>query len=285
MRRATAILPVLALAACSANPEAASDTAESTAESTVEAAADRMAPGVSVTAAPGIAFDYRYAFRLPPAAVAGAQEAHAQACEKLGVARCRVTGMRYQLLGENKVEAMLAFRLDPTLARAFGKNAVDVVANAEGKLVDARISGVDAGAELDRLAVRRAQLADELRRVEADLARAGLPSAERVALQNRRAELRRELDGAVDNAADQRRSLASTPLVFEYGSGPAVRGFDASAPLASALDTALGSAQVTLAVILGGLALFGPPALAFGLAWLGWRRFGRRWRPAATAAA
>ncbi|PAX06564.1 hypothetical protein [Sphingomonas lenta] len=279
MRRATIILPVLA--ACSANQEAASDAAESSAD----LAAESAGPGVSVTAAPGVAFDYRYAFRLPPSAIAGTQEAHAQACEKLGVARCRVTGMRYQLLGENKIEAMLAFRLDPTLARTFGKNAIDAVTAAKGMLVDARISGVDAGANLDRLAVRRAQLADELRQVEADLARPGLTSAERVALQNRRAELREQLNAATDGAVDERKSLATTPLVFEYGSGPAVRGFDASAPLASALDTALGSAQVTLAVLLGGLALFGPPALAFGLAWMLWRRVGRRWHPVAAAAA
>ena len=36
---------------------------------------------------------------------------------------------------------------------------------------------------------------------------------------------------------------------------------------------------------LGAVALFGPPALAFGIGWLVWRRFGRRWRPVAGAAA
>ncbi|HMN84711.1 MAG TPA: hypothetical protein PKA74_01795, partial [Bauldia sp.] len=67
---------------------------------------------LAVTAAPGVAFNYRYAFSLPAGQIAAAQEAHAAACEQLGIARCRITGMRHQLLGENRVEAMLAFKLD-----------------------------------------------------------------------------------------------------------------------------------------------------------------------------
>ena len=48
-----------------------------------EPAAERAAaPGVDVTAAPGVAFNYRYAFRLPSENISGVQEAHAQACEK-----------------------------------------------------------------------------------------------------------------------------------------------------------------------------------------------------------
>ena len=67
----------------------------------------------SPTAAPGVAFNYRYAFRLPAERVAEVQEQHAQACEQLGVARCRITGMLYRLVNDDDIEAMLAFKLDP----------------------------------------------------------------------------------------------------------------------------------------------------------------------------
>lgn len=280
----------LALTACSAGEESTSDTTEMATADVSEAAqatagsAARAAPGIAVTAAPGVAFDYRYAFRLPPAAIAGTQEAHAQACEKLGVARCRITGMRYRLLGENRIEAMLAFKLDPTIARQFGKNGIDAVIAAKGRLVDAEITGTDAGAAISSLATRRAQLTDEIARVDAELARAR-SAAERVALQNQRADLQRQVAVTADSAAGQRESLATTPMNFTYGSGPAIRGFDASAPLTSALDTVLASAQVTLAFILGAVALLGPPALALGVAWLLWRRFARRPERAASVAA
>jgi len=155
----------LGLAACGKAPDSASDS--STTEAQPRAVSERMAPsydvapgttppavapgGIAVTAAPGVAFSYHYAFRLPSARIAAAQEAHAQACEKLGIARCRITGMRYRLLGENNVEAMLAFKLDPAIARAFGKNGIGVVEAAQGTLVDAEITGTDAGAEISRL--------------------------------------------------------------------------------------------------------------------------------------
>jgi uncharacterized lipoprotein len=60
-----------------------------------EEATDASAPGVNVTAAPGVAFNYRYAFQLPSSRIAAAQEAHASACETLGLTKCRITGMRY----------------------------------------------------------------------------------------------------------------------------------------------------------------------------------------------
>src|SRR5215207_2894852 len=60
-------------------------------------------PNIAVSAAPGVAFNYRYAYRLPNARIAPAQEAHAAMCEKLGITRCRMTGMRYSLVNERDV--------------------------------------------------------------------------------------------------------------------------------------------------------------------------------------
>ena len=182
-----------------------------------------VAPGgIAVTAAPGVAFAYHYAFRLPSARIAGAQEAHAQACEKLGIARCRITGMRYQLIGENNVEAMLAFKLDTTIARAFGKYGIGAIEAAQGTLVDAEITGTDAGAAISQLNVQRARAAAEQKRIDAELTKPKLSQEERAELQRQRADSTQTINAANDSTADQRESLADTPMVFDYGSGKAV---------------------------------------------------------------
>ncbi|TPG54916.1 hypothetical protein EAH76_09990 [Sphingomonas glacialis] len=228
-----------------------------------------------------MAFAYRYAFRMPAAKIAQAQEAHAQACEKLGPARCRITGMRYRLLGENNVEAMLAFKLDPGLARGFGRDAIASVTAESGKLVDAEISGTDAGAAIKQLETDAARLDEQRKRNAALLDNPKLKADQRSELSTRQAELDQTAAATRDSKAAQQESLAVTLMVFDYGAGPAVRGFDPSAPLTSAANTAIGSAQFTLALLLGGLALFGPPGLVAIVVVLLWRR----WRPRKIATA
>ncbi|CAN5478042.1 hypothetical protein BH09PSE4_BH09PSE4_04090 [soil metagenome] len=268
---------IVALSGCSKAPSDESSLSGSNPSSSQpdQPIAEAGPGGIGLSAAPGVAFSYHYAFRLPSAKIAAAQEGHAQACEKLGIARCRITGMRYQLIGENNVEAMLAFKLDPAIARAFGKNGIAMIQTAEGTLVDAAITGTDAGASIDRIAADRSRAGDELRRLDGELAKSGRSASERTELQGQRAEIARQIATAAADAVAARESLATTPMVFDYGSGRAVRGFDGSAPLTSALDTAIGSTQVTIAVLLGILAIFGPPAVVLLLLWLLWRRFGK----------
>ncbi|WP_447727044.1 hypothetical protein [Sphingomonas koreensis] len=242
--------------------------------------------GVAVTAAPGVAFNYHYAFSLPAVRIAPAQEEHAAACEKLGIARCRITGMRYQLLGEDRVEAMLAFKLDPALARAFGKEGIAAIQKAEGTLINAEITGTDAGAEIARLTADRARAQEELARIDRELARTNLPASERAELQRQRAEIAQRIEAVQANSSEQRESLANTPMTFDYRSGRAVRGFDAGAPLTSSLDLLAASAQATLAFVLGAIAILGPPVLVLLIGLLIWRRFRprlRRQKPAEAA--
>ena len=104
-------------------------------------------------------------------------------------------------------------------------------------------------------------------------------------LQQQRTEAERRIAAASDAATQERDSLANTPMTFDYGSGPAIRGFDASAPFKSAFDTAIGSAEFTLAFVLGAIALLGPPGLVLLLGWLAWRRVRRRRPPAESAPA
>jgi hypothetical protein len=284
MRRHT-ILGACALAAlaagCSKAPERSEYAPSREMEPGAPAPAARdaagvapTAPDIALTAAPGVAFTYRYGFALPFEALDRVQETHAQACETLGPARCRITGLRYTLTGERSAEGQLQFKLAPDLARAFGKRGIAAVTAADGTLTNAEISGTDAGAAIDAAGKARQRAEAEVRRIDGELARART-AAERAELQRQRAAALAQGQAADDSAADERESLAQTPMTFDYSSGPAIHGFDATAPVRSAADLFVNSAQLTLTFVLGALALFLPPALVALLVWLAWRR----WRP------
>ena len=207
-------------------------------DSRADAVAEQGGPNISVTAAPGVAFNYRYAYRLPNARISAAQEAHATMCEKLGITRCRITGMRYSLVNERDVSASLELKLDPAIARSFGKDATKVVTDAEGMLVDQQISGVDAGASIERANRGRAELQDELDRVTRELSRPGLSSVVRDRLLSEAQSLRAQIRALGEQKKADEESLATTPMAFYYGSGKAIPGFDEPAPLSDAFTRA-----------------------------------------------
>lgn len=254
----------VALAGCGPKPDRDYPAADNLSAADAAPGGNARAPGIDVTAAPGVAFSYRDGFRLPSGRIAEVQEAHAKACEQLGVARCRITGLRYRLLGENNIEGELTFKLAPALARGFTKEGTAVVDRAGGTLVDAEITGTDTQPITAQADTDHARATGEMSRIDAMLARTRTV-AERVQLQQQRVDAATRAAAANDTAADARASLASTPVSFHYESGPAVRGFDTSAPFTSAINTGIASIETTLAVVLALLAIFGPPALVVGL--------------------
>ena len=235
-------------------------------------------PSISVTAAPGVAFNYRYAYRLPNARIQTAQEAHAAMCEKLGVTRCRITGMRYSLVNERDVSASLELKLDPAIARQFGKDATKLVTDSEGMLVDQQISGVDAGSSIDRANRGRAELQDELDRVNRELARSGLTSVVRDRLLSEAASLRAQIRALGEQRAADEESLAKTPMAFYYGSGKAIPGFDEPEPLRNAFDRAGYNFLSAIGFLIIAIATLLPWALLVALLVWAYRRFGARWR-------
>jgi hypothetical protein len=238
-------------------------------------------PAIAPTAAPGVAFNYRYAFRLAGERIGAVQEQHASACEKLGITRCRITGMRYRLAGDDDLEAMLAFKLDPALARAIGKEGIAAVTRAEGMLVDAEISGEDVGSKISAARRTEAELDEELKRVEAELARPGLRGPERAELQIRVQQLRDQIRATRATRGEQQETLATTPMVFNYGSGELVPGFDGRPRLRQALDDALGNFLAGLAWIFVAFVTLLPWAAVAGLLAWGGRKLARRFIPPA----
>lgn len=276
MRRSVSLVALLLASACGGGADRQQESSSDLSTYDVAEAppAAGSGPAIAPTAAPGIAFNYRYAFRLPGQKIAGVQEQHAQACEKLGLARCRISGMRYRLVNERDIEAMLAFKLDPTIARQFGKAGIETVARNEGMLIDSEISGDDAGAAIAAANRSEAQLSDDLERVEAQLARSGLAAAERDRLQAEAQQLRQTIRANRNARDEQRESLATTPMVFQYGSGDLVPGFDTHSPMRQALEEAGDNLIAGAAFLFVALATLLPWALLLLVVfWLS-RRFG-----------
>ena len=247
-------LACLALAACSKGPGSEA--------------------GETASSASDVAFSYRYDFRLPSARIADAQEAHAQGCERLGAARCRITGMSYRLDDSGQVSASLGMEVAASIARHFGREGVQAIERAGGALTGAEILGTDTRAQ--RLAAERqsAETRTDLAELDRQLAHADLPAGVRRDLIARRDGLVSQGRAATQSAADTQASVVATPISFTYRAGS---GVGLSARLGEAGQAAYASLTWTLATTLTLLAYLGPPAVLLLLAALLWHHVGRRW--------
>lgn len=207
--RYSAIAMTLLLAACGQQPS----------QEIADVAQEAEGPDVAVTRTPGVSLTYSYGFRLPPERLAAAQEVHAAQCEALTPARCRITGMSYQVYDDRTIRGSLAMKLAPDDARAFGKKGVATVAEHGGMLTNARIDSEESGAVVDAAQRDEKAIAEERARIEEQLAKQGLPAAERTQLQARLIELSNQRQQAVATRVEAERKLADTPVTFSYISG------------------------------------------------------------------
>ena len=265
---------VLATSSCSREEDRGSDDPQTSAieESVADSSspASRSAPGIVPTAAPGVAFAYNYGFRMPDAAISAAQEVHAAACEKLGLARCRITGMTYELDERDRVEGTLELAVDPLLARAFGRDAIAEVGKREGKLRYARITGEDQNPALDEAARREGSASRTITQLEADLAKAKNEN-ERAQLREQIRQLRTDIQAAQSNAADSEAKVRRTPMTFSYRGGAASRGFAGENPATEAWYLFVDSAATLVSLVLNFLAIALPWLALALLIILGWR--------------
>jgi hypothetical protein len=227
-----AMIAVLAAGCSSQSEEGASEELKTfdASEQAPSESSTPAAPGIVPTAAPGVAFNYRYGFRLPDANITAAQEAHAAACDKLGLSRCRITGMTYSQDDRDRVDATLALSIDPLLARSFGRDAIAVVEKQGGRLRYAEITGEDQNPALDEAARRQGNADKNIAQLEADLAKAKSEN-ERVQIREQIRQLRAEIQSAQSAQAESEAKIQRTPMTFSYaGGGASGRGFAGENP-------------------------------------------------------
>lgn len=270
MRRSIVILSGAALLASCSQADRSEEAASEMVTADIAAP-----PAVAPAAAPGVAFSYRYAFVLPDERIAAVQENHASACEKLGIARCRVTGMSYTLVDEDRVRGQLRFKLAPELARRFGTEGIAAVVGVDGKLVSSAIDGDDAGSAISGSQARSADLRTELARIEQRLAARGLADDERAELQRQAEAIRTQLSAErTARSADEER-LANTPMTFDYAGDEGFRF--GNAPFGNAVETAWSSFTTMVSLVLLVIGAILPWAILALLLLLVWRSRPARW--------
>lgn len=254
----------LLVAGCSKSesPEA-SDAASEAAPSATrhEVAADAagagtaQAPDIGQAVAPGVAFSYRYAFTLPAKAIAGVQQQHAAACERLGPTRCQVVGMSYDQPRKDEVSARLDLMLAPEIAHSFGGDAIAAVEKADGSIDNASVDGDNAGGAIEDSQRHSSALRAQLARIEKRIAIPGLSKEEKTELAQRASELRGQLGNEQQVRQEKEASLATTPMSFSYGSEGV---FSSNNSFGKAAATSLGSLTATLAFLLTAAGLLLP---------------------------
>lgn len=228
-------------------------------------------PDIGPTAAPGVSFNYDYEFILPDKKIAGTQEAHAAACEKLGVARCRITGMRYSLSpDEETITASLSLKLAPEIARAFGKEALTTVQNNDGRLHNLEISGRDEDPTIRGGSDRNKLLAAQIENLRKQMANPDLDSDAKYALQQQINELEQQLQQSSADVSQAAERLANTPMTFQYYGRGGAPGFHGN-PLREAWHLFIATGIALLAFLLRAVAVLVPFAVLLAIILLLWR--------------
>ena len=217
----------------------------------------QTAPDIGPGAAPGVAFTYNYQFSLPDKQIGAAQETQASACEKLGLAQCRITGMSYDVDESGEVTAGLDLSLNSTIARAFGKSAQHAVEGSDGKLVRLEIGSSDEGAAIRQTTRQQSDSSSQIAQLRQELSRAEPGS-------QARANLLAQLQGFEQQSAEQNRAIeasqdaiAMTPMAFRYYGRGGVPGFHGN-PVHAAWLTFVTTIVWLVGAILQGLAVLVP---------------------------
>jgi hypothetical protein len=233
-------------------------------------------PNVAPTSAPGVAWKYAYDFQLPDSVIDRVQEQHASECEALGIARCRITGLRYSVNDDNAVSGMLEVKLAPEIARQFGKRATGDVRSAGGRLSNTEFTGEDTEPVLSAAARKQSSAQVQIADLEKQLANRSLKDSERAELQSQLSELRSRVDDAQSTAGQAQAKLASTPMTFNYYGKGGIGGFAGRNPVMDAARSFVASLVTMITLVLQVLAVLLPWAILIALViWLARSRAGR----------
>lgn len=270
------LLAATALTLCSCSKNAGPDGGpQSTEESDTSSP-----PNIAPSAAPGVAFNYQYEFSLPDDRIAASQEAQASACENLSLARCRITGMSYSVDQNEQVTAELDLKLDPQIARQFGKSAQQNVVSNDGKLVRLDIGSSDEGQKIEEATRQKNDASTQIAQLQQELAKTKPGTEARANLMSQIEELQGQASQQASSIATSQATLASTPMAFHYYGRGGVPGFRGN-PIREAWITFATTVEWLVGILLQALAVLIPVALLLALLIALWRtrpmRALRRW--------
>ncbi|RYD68584.1 MAG: hypothetical protein EOP58_00020 [Sphingomonadales bacterium] len=211
MRVVWILAAAVLLAGCDGANRAPAESAKDKSEFTAAANAEAFA-------STGTGFDYRYAYRIPGNRVKGVLQSNADACDRLGPARCKILSMRYRVDDANHTRAVLTIKIDPAIARAYGDAVTSNVGGADGVLVDTEITGADGTS-----AARSTAIVTRLRDRLGNALTLRTPDG-----QARAARIQSALNEIAESEASQGQTLASAPMLLTYESSNALTGLGSS---------------------------------------------------------
>jgi hypothetical protein len=194
-------------------------------------------------ASTGTGFDYRYAYRLPGNRLKGVLQSNADACDRLGPARCRILSMRYRVDDANHTRAVLTIRIDPAIARNYGDAVTNNVTGSDGVLIDTEITGSDATTQ-----ARSTAVVNRLRERLSNAQSARTPEGQARALR-----IQAALAEIAESEASQGQTLATAPLLLTYESSNALTGLGSSDANFRNAGQTLQNTLAQLVVILAGV--------------------------------
>lgn len=266
---AAGLLTATALVLCSCNKQGSSSQESST-----------SSPDIAPSAAPGVAFNYNYEFNLPDERISGTQEAHASACEKLGLERCRITGMSYSIDQNEQVTAELDLKLDPSVARQFGKSAQQLVEGNDGKLIRLDIGSTDQGAAIEQASRQKNDATAQVAQLQQELARTKPGSTAHANILTQIQTIQQQASEQTHAIEASQSALATTPMAFRYYGRGGVPGFRGN-PVREAWQTFATVIIWLVGLLLQTIAVVIPIGLLIGLLIALWRtrpmRVLRRW--------
>lgn len=233
-------------------------------------------PDIDPISTPGVAFDYRYAFRLEADRVSALQREHQELCARYG-SRCRVTGVDYRAANADDVEAMLSFAVAPEIAAQFGREGVRAVEAADGEVTESAVAGTEIGTALKDNTGQLEELQAEIARIAARLALPNLRWRERVRLDEQRQSLRQQIASLSRTTGEQEEALATTPILFRYGSGALAPGPAREPTVGEATERAAENFLGGLKYIFILFVSISPWVLLGLLLWIGFRAARKRW--------
>jgi hypothetical protein len=227
-------------------------------------------PNISPTAAPGVAFNYNYEFNLPDERISATQEAHASACEKLGLARCRITGMSYSVDQDERVTAELDLKLDPMIARQFGKSAQQSVEANDGKLIRLDIGSSDEGQAIEQAKTQKNDAAAQIAQLQQELAKTKPGSDARANLMSQIQALQQQASAQSRTIETSQAALATTPMQFHYYGRGGVPGFSGN-PVHQAWQTFVTTVVWLVSILLQAIAVLIPVGVLIAIFIALWR--------------
>jgi hypothetical protein len=249
----------------------------------VEPSGDSVGAAAIPVSVPQIAYSFTLGYRLPASAIAGAQQAHIDLCNRLGP-RCQLVAMQRASGDDGTQSAHLKLRVASAIAQQVSGDLTTAVGKAGGRAVDTQISAedvskdlVDTDARLRQREILVARLTDMLRGRQGKVGE--LVEAERSV-----AQAQEELDQAKGWLGELRRRVAYSDFSISYSpvtapvAAPTRQGFlgqigDAIAQSGAAVA---GTGRTLLLLVI----YLAPWALIAALLLLAARPLLRRWRNA-----